>query len=45
MKRKILKKILSVLYKLVILMPLYCMMPDKYSGIMFDEWVLKQNKK
>ena len=45
MKRKILKKILSVLYKLVILMPLYCMMPDKYSGIMFEEWVSKQNKK
>lgn len=45
MKRKILRNILSILYKLVILMPLYCMMPDKYSGIMFDEWASKQHKK
>ncbi len=41
----ILKNILFFLYKLVILMPLYCMLPDKYSGVMFDEWVEKQNKK
>ncbi len=41
---KILKNLLYALYKLVILMPLYCMLPDKYSGVMFDEWVEKQNK-
>lgn len=42
---KILKSILYFLYKLVILLPLYCMLPDKYSGVMFDEWVERQNKK
>ncbi len=42
---KTLKSILYILYKLIILMPLYCMLPDKYSGIMFDEWIEKQNKK
>ena len=41
---KILKKILYILYKLIILMPLYCMLPDKYSGVMFDEWLEKHNK-
>jgi hypothetical protein len=41
---KILKKILYIFYKFAILMPLYCTLPDKYSGVMFEEWVEKNNK-
>ena len=40
---KIVKFLWNVL-KHIILLPLYCSMPDKYNGVMYDEW-LDENKK
>ena len=42
------KKIISILLKIVkstlkfiILFPIYCMMPDKYNGVDYEEWSKK----
>ncbi len=39
---KFLKTILSIM-KHIILFPLYCSMPDKYSGVTYDEWLHGKN--
>lgn len=31
--------------KHIILLPLYCSMPDKYSGVSYNEWLSGQEKK
>ena len=36
---KVLFKIISTIFKYVIMFPIYCSMPDKYSGKTFDEWL------
>lgn len=37
-------KFLWNILKHVFLLPFYCSMPDKYSGVTYDEW-LKNEKK
>ena len=38
---KILIKILIETIKFIIMLPIYCMMPDKYNGIDYDDWLKK----
>ncbi len=38
---KIIKNILSII-KYILLVGFYCMSPDKYDGITFDDWIKKQ---
>ena len=35
--------ILNIL-KHIILLPLYCSMPDKYSGVTYEEWLNGNNE-
>jgi len=42
--KKILKFILNIL-KHVILFPLYCSLPDKYSGVTYEEWLNDDKQK
>mgnify|MGYP007101838095 CR=1 FL=1 len=39
---KILKFIWEIL-KHILLLPMYCYLPDKYSGTTYDEWLNKNN--
>ena len=41
--KKFFKFLLNIL-KHVLLLPLYCSMPDKYSGTMYNEWLEKEDK-
>lgn len=34
-------KVIKSVLKFIILFPIYCMMPDKYSGVDYDEWSKK----
>ena len=41
------KKVLNFIWNIlkhVILFPLYCSMPDKYSGVTYEEWLNKCNE-
>ena len=40
---KVLKLLWNIL-KHIFLLPLYCSMPDKYSGITYTEWLNKSNE-
>ena len=34
-------RIIKSILKFIILFPIYCMMPDKYNGVDYDEWLKK----
>ncbi|MBO6086873.1 hypothetical protein J6P92_00825 [bacterium] len=34
-------KIIKSILKFIIMFPIYCMMPDKYNGVDYDEWSKK----
>jgi len=36
-------KFLWKIIKLILLLPLYCSMPDKYRGVTYDEWLKKDD--
>lgn len=41
-------KIIKFLWRIlrhVILFPMYCSMPDKYSGVTYQDWLNEYNKK
>lgn len=37
-------KILWNILKHIFLLPLYCSMPDKYNGTMYNEWLEKEKE-
>ena len=39
----VIKFVLNIL-KHVLLLPFYCSMPDKYSGVTYNEWLDKDKK-
>ena len=38
---KFLTKIIFETIKFIIMFPIYCMMPDKYNGVEYDDWSKK----